>query len=155
MTLISPTYRTLLRGIALVYLVILVTALISSGYLLSETLSLKPIPLIGLLKYLLLCVLFLILGFNTIKVFALYPRSVTRFYHSTTNFKWLFTIAVVISVLAKLGIFDTALHKQRAVGDMQMMILFLLGIFCFWSDGILKKAVIISEQQDIKKDQLK
>lgn len=148
MTSISPAYRILIRGIAIIYFILFVTALISSGYLLKGILGLKPVPMIGLLKYLLLCVLFIILGLNTLKVFSLSPQSITRFYRSTTNFKWLFSIAFGISVLAKMGIFNSALHQQAEVTDIQIAVLLLLGIFCFRSDRLLAKIVPFADQEE-------
>lgn len=138
MTSISPVYRILLKGIALTYMLLFSIAFACSGYYLKEIVFLKPVPLIGLLKYLLLCVLFVILLFNTVKALTLSPQYLSKFYRSTMNFKWLFMIALIISVAAKLGLFDTALHQQVAVDYLQIGILLVLGIFCFWSDSILK-----------------
>ena len=147
--MISATSRALLRAIALLYLLLFITAFACSGYFLKGIVELKPIPLIGLLKYLLLCVLFLILAFNSIKAITLLPQHTDRFYRSTTNFKWLFLIALIISVLTKLGLFNTALHKQVAVTGLQTGILLILGIFCFWSDIFLAK---ILQKQDLKQN---
>jgi len=139
MNSISTTYRILLRGIIMIYLLLFITALGCSGYLLKDIIQLKPIPLTGLLKYLLLCVLFLILAANAVKAFRLKPSHTGKFYRSTTNFKWLFTIAFVICLMAKLGLFHTALQKQALVTDLQTGILFVLAAFCFWSDALLGK----------------
>ncbi|MET1057043.1 MAG: hypothetical protein ABWY16_17160 [Pedobacter sp.] len=139
MTLISSTDRILLRAIAITYILLFIMGLACSGYFLKEILALKPIPLIGLLKYLLLCVLFVILLVNCFKALSLKPQHLARFYQSTTNFRWLFMISLLISAAAKLSLFDTALHKQVAVSYLHIGILMVLGIFCFWSDGLLKK----------------
>ncbi|SEB13008.1 hypothetical protein [Pedobacter hartonius] len=135
----SSTYRVLLRGITMIYLLLFITAFACSGYLLKDLFQLKPVPLTGLLKYLLLCVLFLILAVNAIKALTLKPEHIGKFYRSTTNFKWLFTIAFIICLMAKLGFFHTALQKQAMVTDLQTGILFVLGIFCSWSDTVLVK----------------
>ena len=150
MTLISPTNRILLRGIAVVYLLLFCIAFTCSAYYLKDVIALQPIPLIGLLKYLLLCVLFIILGFNALKAISLSPKHMVKLYRGTTNFKWLFMIATGISLLAKLGFFDTAVLKHAEVTNLQIGILLLMGIFCFWTDALLSK---ITEPQ--KKGQLK
>jgi|GEM_PF-3580902 len=137
MTAISTTNRILLRGIAMVYFLLFLIASACSGYFLKSVTNLTPIPLIGLLKYLLLCVLFMILTYHSIKSFSLLPHHITALYRSTTNFRWLFLIALIIAVAAKLGLFDTALQKQSAVTNLQIIILLISGIFCFWSDRIL------------------
>jgi hypothetical protein len=151
MNAISATYHILIRGIAFVYLLLFMLAFVCSGYFLLDIVQLKPIPLIGLLKYLLLSVLFLILSRNAIKAFTLLPQHIGRFYRSTTNFKWLFLIAVIISVLAKLGLFDTALHRQVAVTNLQIGILLSLGIFCFRSDALLAK---VQSVPDLEQDEI-
>jgi hypothetical protein len=146
----STTNRLLIRGIVCVYVLLFILAFVCSGYLLCGIIALKPIPLIGLLKYLLLIVLFMILGLNSIKAITLLPGHIDRFYHSTTNFKWLFLIALIISLSATLGLFDTALHQQVAVTNLQTGVLLVLGIFCFWSDALLAKVQLLRDVKENK-----
>ena len=133
---ISPI---ILRGIIILYLLLFIAALVSSGYLLKGVISLHPIPMIGLLKYSLLCVLFLILSWDTIKAMTLKPASVHQLGRSTKNFKWLFTIAVIISTGARLGLFNATAGKTIEVSLTQIGILAVLALFCFWSDIVLKE----------------
>jgi hypothetical protein len=135
----DPNLLFMLRGIITIYLLLFVTALTCSGYYLKGIILMRPIPMIGLLKYLLLCVLFVILAVNAVKAMTLKPRHIHRFSESTKNFKWLFTIAIVISLAAKTGFFHTALQKHAAVTDVQTGILLILAIFCFRSDAVLNK----------------
>jgi hypothetical protein len=134
----NPYLSYKLRGIAVVYLLLFISGLAGAAYFLREILELKPIPMIGLLKYLLLCVLFIVLAINSIKAIGLKPQQISRLYKSTTNFKWLFTIAVLISLTAKLGFFNTPLQKQ-AVTYLQIGLLLVTAAFCFWSDVLLSK----------------
>lgn len=131
--------RFLLRVIAAVYLLLFTGAFLSSGYLLLGVIAIKPILLIGLLKYLLLCILFVILGINALKALSLQNKAVWKLAESTKNFKWLFTIAIVIVLFAKLGLFNGAKTQVVQVTWLQVLILFTLGLFCFWSDHLLQQ----------------
>lgn len=139
MSIKSQINEPILKGIILVYLLLFATALFSSAYLLVGVVSGQPIPLIGLLKYLLLCVLFLVLSIDALKAFGLRPHRLLRLARGTTNFKWLFTIATVICLAAKAGLFDNVSGKKIELSFVQIGILILLTIFCFWSDSLLSK----------------
>ncbi|HEY0175527.1 MAG TPA: hypothetical protein VGC08_04055 [Pedobacter sp.] len=135
----NQTSPIVLRGISLLYLLLFIAALVSSGYLLRQVVQLTPIPLIGLLKYSLLCVLFLILARDALKAFTLKPEYTRQLGKSTRNFKWLFTIAILIAIAARLGFFNTATGKPVQVTFLQIGALAVLTLFCFWSDFILKE----------------
>lgn len=108
----------------------------------------KPIPMIGLLKYLLLTILFLILTGISIRAFPLKPANLHRLTQSTKNFKWLFAIAIIISIAAKLGLFDIASNKPVQVTFIQISILVALAVFCFWSDSVLKNEQLSIEESE-------
>lgn len=135
---ILPIHKITLRAITIVYLLIFIGGLSSSGYLLVDTVSLKPIPLIGLLKYSLLCVLFLVLLINAVKALTLHPEHVSRLSVSTRNFKWLSSIAAVLCITAWLGLFNLTSKSEIVITPLQIGVLVVLTIFCFWSDGLLQ-----------------
>lgn len=143
--------RFLLKAIVILYLLLFLTGLMSSGYLLLSLINLKPIILIGLLKYLLLCILFTILIANTVKTISLKPKSLYHLAQSTKNFKWLFCIALLISVAAKSGLFNTAVEKPIVVTWIQIGVLTGLSIFCFWSDVLLQKEKTAFEEEEVEK----
>lgn len=133
------TPKILLRSIAAVYLLLFIGALLSSGYLLAYTIALKPILLIRLLQYLLLCVLFSILVLNCLKALTLKPEHLRKLATSTQNFKWLFSIATVICLAAWTGIFNNVNDTKRIeITIWQILVLIVLAIFCFWSDSKFK-----------------
>ena len=119
------------------YLVLFAGGLIFSGYFLSCTVALNPIPLTGLLKYLLLCVLFFILLINAMGALTLKPQRLDRLAASARNFKWLFAIAVLLCVAAWLGLFNGDHTQPIVVTPLQVAILIILALFCFWSDSVL------------------
>ncbi|WP_158796831.1 hypothetical protein [Pedobacter sp. L105] len=131
-------HRITLRVIVILYLLLFLSAIVTSGYLLGKTIQEQPIILITFLKYLLLCILFLVLIVNTLRAFMLTPLAVTRLATSTANFKWLFVIAVVIAIAARTGIFNMTKQQPAPVSNLQIGILILMTLFCFWSDYILK-----------------
>jgi len=133
-----PVHTIILRAIILVYLVLFIGGLMSAGYLLTDILALKPIPLIGLLKYLLLCVLFVILLTNVLKAVTLKADHLKRLQVSTKNFKWLFAIASVICMAAWLGLFNITSKTEIVIIPEQLAVLIALAIFCFWSDSVLQ-----------------
>jgi len=135
----TTTNKIVLNGIFIGYLLLFFGALAFSADFLSKTVQQHPIPLIELLKYLLLCVLFLILIKNTLKAFTLKPAALSRLAASTVNFKWLFTLAVLLAVAAKLGLFSIAGQKAAEVNLLQIGILTLIAVFCFWGDKVLRK----------------
>lgn len=144
----ATVHRLLLRLIAIIYLLIFLTALFTSAYFLKGIIALKPIPMIGLLKYLLLLVLFLILSKNACMALTLNAKHLHHLAVSTRNFKWLFAIAILISLLAWLGVFNTTLNKPVKVTTLQMVILIALAIFCFWSDSLLKPEKLLTEEPE-------
>ena len=139
-------YRFLLRIIIAVYLLLFISGLLSSGYLLLRVIAEKPILLIGLLKYLLLCILFIILGINAVKAFSLETKAVGKLSESTKNFKWLFFIAIIIVLFAKSGLFDSTAQKPLQVSWIQTGILIALALFCFRSDQLLQQQKPAAEE---------
>lgn len=119
------------------YLVLFAGGLIFSGYFLANTIALNPIPLIGLLKYLLLCILFLILLINAARALTLKPQHLDRLAVSTRNFKWLFAITVLLCITAWLGLFNGNHTQPIVITPMQIIVLIILSLFCFWSDAFL------------------
>lgn len=95
--------------------------------------------MIGLLKYSLLCILFLILLVHAARALSLKSRYLSLFAGSTKNFKWLFTIAIIICLMAKMGLFDLAKDHPIEISYIQLGVLTVVGIFCFWSDKLLKQ----------------
>lgn len=125
--------RFFLRVITAVYLLLFTGAFLSSGYLLLGVIAIKPILLIGLLKYLLLCILFVILGINALKALSLQNKAVWKLAESTKNFKWLF---------------NGAKTQVVQVTWLQVLILFTLGLFCFWSDHLLQQQEPPTEEEE-------
>jgi len=83
---------------------------------------------------------------NTLKAFTLKPEALSRLAASTVNFKWLFTVAVILSIAAKLGLFSIAGQKTAEVNFLQIGILTAIAVFCFWADKVLRKATLPLEQ---------
>lgn len=135
------THRITLKAIVIIYLLLFLGAILSSAYLLGKTVQEHPIALISLLKYMLLCILFLVLIINTLSAFTLTPAAITRLATSTANFKWLFVIAIVITAGARAGIFSITRQQPVSVSDLQIGILILIALFCFWSDRLLEKEI--------------
>jgi hypothetical protein len=138
MNQVQPLNRFIIIAITLVYLALFVCGLTASGYLLAATVALKPIPLIGLLKYSLLCVLFLVLLVNAIKALTLKPAHIYRLSVSTKNFKWLFAIAALLCAAAWMGLFNLNRQTEIAISAVQIIALVLLSAFCFWSNSVLR-----------------
>lgn len=101
-----------------------------------------PIPMVGLLKYLLLCVLFVVLLINAVKALGLQFRHLQRLAESTVNMKWLFSLATVIAAAAKAGWFDQTANQKIEVTYLQLSLLILLTAFCFWSDRIWQEMLL-------------
>jgi hypothetical protein len=147
MNQVQPLNRFIIVAITLVYLALFVCSLTASGYLLAATMALKPIPLIGLLKYSLLCVLFLVLLVNAINALTLKPEHIYRLSVSTKNFKWLFAIAALLCAAAWMGLFNGTRQTEIAISPVQITGLVLLSAFCFWSDSVLQAR---TEAEDAK-----
>ena len=145
MKLSSTIRRFILRGIAIVYLLLFLLACTSSAYFLKGVLELKPIPMIGILKYTLLCVLFLVLTANAIKAITLKPHRLYSLMESTKNMKWLFTIAILLALTIKLGILAIPAKQTPVITYEQLCTLLLLAAFSFWSNAYL-------QQEDSKPD---
>lgn len=94
--------------------------------------------MLGLLKYILLCILFLVLLINAIRAITLHPAHLSRLSSSTGNFKWLFTLAVVLCIAAKAGLFDLSRAHPVEISYIQIGVLTVIAVFCYWSDGLLK-----------------
>ena len=141
MNKVRPIHKYTLVFITLVYLLLFAGGLFSSGYLLDDTLSLKPIPLIGLLKYSLLCVLFLILLLNALKALPLRTEQLNRLSVSTRNFKWLFSIAAILCITAWFGLFNLTSKSEIVITPLQIAVLVVLAVFCFWSDHVLQSHI--------------
>lgn len=136
----NPIYRAFLRGIISCYLLLFLTALVCTVYLLQGVIQIKPMAAIGLAKYVLLCILFAILSIHAIKALSLKNSAIKRFVGGIKNFKWLFTITSFIALLARFGIFDKSAGKQIEISCLQIGILLLLTLFCFWTERLLKPA---------------
>jgi len=95
--------------------------------------------MIGLLKYTLLCVLFLVLAANAIKAITLKPQRLSSLMESTKNLKWLFTIALLLGLIIKLGLLNIPLKQTPTISYGQLSVLLLLAAFSFWSNAYLQK----------------
>jgi len=133
-----PPHKFLLRAIAAIYLLLFIGGLASAGYLLNGTVALTPIPLVGLLKYILLCILFIMLLLNTVRALTLRPADMKRLWVSTRNFKWLFAIAAILCITAWLGLFNLTGKSKIIITPIQITVLLVLAVFCFWSDSHLQ-----------------
>jgi len=139
MNKLTRSNKIILRSIIVIYLLLFLSAFIISGYLLIKVLQAKPILLIGLLKYTLLFFLFIILMLNSIKAISLKQFSFERFISSTENFKWLFTIVLLICLLVRLGVIKGADQKIIDISNLQIIAVTLGAVFCFWSSSQLHK----------------
>lgn len=135
---LSVKHRLLLRVVVSCYLLMFLAGLLCSLYLLQGVIREKPMAAIGLAKYILLCVLFAVLSITAMKAFTLKAANLHRLTSGTKNFKWLFIIAVVLTVLARFGIFDLGKGAQVKVSYLQISVLMILATFCFWSDKLLQ-----------------
>jgi hypothetical protein len=139
-------HRFLLRGIVIFYLLLFLSGLVSSGYFFSGIIRLSPIPMLGFLKYILLCILFLVLLINALKALTLKPAHLSRLTSSTGNFKWLFTLAVALCIAAKAGLFNLNKVHPAEVSYIQIGVLTVIAVFCYWSDNLLKREETIIEE---------
>lgn len=130
-----------LRLIILCYLSLFASAIVSSVYLLSKAMDVPPVSAVVFFKYILLAVVFSILCFRACKALPLGIVQVRIFRSATANFKWLFGIALVLVILAQLGLFDQAAGKPVIVSREQCYILALLSIFAFVSDWFLQRVL--------------
>lgn len=141
----SLIHRLLLRGIVIFYALLFLCGLISSAYFLGDIVELKPIPMLGLLKYILLCILFLVLLINALRAITLHSAHLSRLSSSTGNFKWLFTLAVVLCITAKAGLFNLPAARPVEISCIQISVLTVIAVFCYWSDNMLKGEIITSD----------
>lgn len=144
----SSLYRLSLRGIVICYSLLFICGLVSSGYFLGGIVEMKPIPMLGLLKYILLCILFLVLLINALRAITLNSAHLSRLSSSTGNFKWLFTLAVVLCIAAKAGLFDLSRAHPVEISYIQIGILTVIAVFCYWSDHLLKREKTIIEENE-------
>lgn len=146
----SQLHRLWLRGIVIFYSLLFICGLISSGYFLGGIVELKPVPMLGLLKYILLCILFLVLLINALRAITLNSAHLSRLSSSTANFKWLFTLAVILCLAAKAGLFDLSRAHPVEISYIQIGVLTVIAIFCYWSDHLLKgEETIIEADEDV------
>lgn len=144
----SLLHRLWLRAIVIFYCLLFLCGLFSSAYFLGGIVELKPIPMLGLLKYILLCTLFLVLLINALRAITLKPAHLNRLSSSTGNFKWLFTLAVVLCIAAKAGLFDLSRAHPVEISYLQIGVLTVIAVFCYWSDGLLKGEETFMEESE-------
>lgn len=144
----TTMHRMIVKSIAVIYLLLYISAISCSLYLLKDTLSSQPILLIELLKYTLLCVLFLILIILAIRALTLKPQHINRLAVSARNFKWLFTVVVLICIAAQFGVFSVKNSNPVVITPPQIISLLMLTFYCFWSDAFLKSVTENSEEKD-------
>lgn len=131
--------RITLRFIIIIYILLFLLAIAASGYFLVTVIRIKPIELINLLKYILLCFLFLILLVHSLRAMSLRPARVQRLADSTKNFKWLFTLTLVLVLLFRSGLIKTNNDEFIHVNNLQTSLIIITAFFCFWSDMALRK----------------
>ena len=144
----SYIHRLTLRGIVIFYLLLFMSGLVSSVYFFSGIIKLEPIPMLGFLKYILLSILFLVLLITALKALTLKSKHLSRLMSSTGNFKWLFTLAVVLCIAAKAGLFNLNSAHPVEISYLQIGILTVIAIFCYWSDNLLKGEETIIEDNE-------
>ena len=145
---LSPVPRNpiLLRCIITIYLLMFVSALGTSCYLLEKVVRLKPVVLIDTLKYTLLCAIFLVLLVNGLKALTLKDIHLKRLENGIKNFKWLFVIVLVIALAAKYGLFTEnkgGSGRQPGLIEISYLHIVLLAaaaIYCAWSHALLAKS---------------
>ena len=131
-----------------------VLALGTSCYLLEKVVRLKPVVLIDLLKYTLLCAIFLVLLVNGLKALTLRGTHLLRFENSVKNFKWLFVIVLVIALAAKYGLFsENKTGSGRAsqlieISYLHIVLLAAAAIYCTWSHDLLAKGNSLSAEAE-------
>jgi hypothetical protein len=131
--------RITVRFIIAIYILLFLLAIVASGYFLAGVIQAKPVELINLLKYILLCSLFLILLVHSVRAMSLRPARVQRLADSTKNFKWLFTITFVLLLLFRSGLIKTSNDQLINVNNLQTGLVIITAFFCFWSDTALRK----------------
>lgn len=129
----SLTCRIQLSCIIIIYLLLFLAALGASGYLLRDIMVVKPVILIDLLKYMLLCVLFLVLFVNGIKALTLQDEHILKLASSVKNFKWLFVIALILSLTVKFGLIKGAGDSRIDISYLQIGLLITASVFSSWS----------------------
>lgn len=129
----SLTCRIQLSCIIIIYLLLFLAALGASGYLLRDIMVVKPVILIDLLKYMLLCVLFLVLFVNGIKALTLQDEHILKLASSVKNFKWLFVIALILSLTVKFGLIKGAGDSRIDISYLQIGLLITASVFSAWS----------------------
>jgi len=151
----SPAARNpiLLHCIITIYLLMFVLALGTSCYLLEKVVRLKPVVLIDLLKYTLLCAIFLVLLVNGLKALTLKSTHLLSFENSVKNFKWLFIIMLIIALAAKHGLFSEnkagpANIKPQLIeiSYLHIMLLAAAAIYCTWSHDLLTKSNFLAAE---------
>ncbi len=146
----APRNPILLRCIITIYLLMFVLALGTSCYMLEKVVRLKPVVLIDLLKYTLLCAIFLVLLVNGLKALTLKDTDLLRFENSVKNFKWLFVIVLVIALAAKYGLFSEnkagsgKVSQLIEISYLHIALLAIAAIFCAWSHDLLAKSNFLS-----------
>ncbi|MBB5636222.1 magnesium-transporting ATPase (P-type) [Pedobacter cryoconitis] len=144
----SAIHRLLLRAIVIFYMLLFLSGLVSSGYFFSEVIKLVPIPMLGFLKYILLSILFLVLLVTALRALTLKPMHLSRLTSATGNFKWLFTLAVMICIAAKAGLFDLSRNHPVEISYIQIVVLTVIAVFCYWSDQMLKGEETFIEENE-------
>jgi len=114
-------------------------AITASGYFFTSVIQAKPIELINLLKYILLFLLFLILLVQAFRAMSLRPARIRSLAGSTRNFKWLFTITLLLTLLFRFGLIKTVNGQFIEISNLQIGLVTTAALFCFWSDAILNK----------------
>ncbi|KIO76680.1 hypothetical protein TH53_13460 [Pedobacter lusitanus] len=142
----ATIHRLLLRGIVIFYSLLFLSGLVSSAYFFSGIIQLKPIPMVSFLKYILLCILFLVLLITALRALTLKHLHLSRLTSSTRNFKWLFTLAVMICIAAKAGLFDLNKGHPVEISYIQIAVLTVIALFCFRSDQLLTAEENIPEE---------
>lgn len=139
---ITPHHSPLiLRLIIIIYLLLFLCALAATCYLFSQSIGHPPLIFIDVLKYLLLSIIFAVLIVNGLKALVLKTEHLISFESSVQNFKWLFSIALLIAIIAKAGLFDSGGNKIVMISNLHLTFLFAGVLFSSWSSRILEKEV--------------
>ena len=143
----SLTCRIQLSCIIITYILLFLAALAASGYLLRDIIVVKPVILIDLLKYMLLCVLFMVLFINGIKALTLQDEHILKLASSVKNFKWLFVIALVLSLIVKFGLIKGSGDSRIDISYLQIGLLVTASVFCGWSYEAMLACVDIPAEE--------
>ncbi|QNK62097.1 hypothetical protein H7F33_16310 [Pedobacter sp. PAMC26386] len=144
----TSSNRFFLTVLVILYLLLFLTALVSSAYFFERIIQLRPIPMLGFLKYILLCILFLVLLIIAIRALTLKTVHLSHLASATANFKWLFTLTLVICIAAKAGLFNLNRNHPVEISYVQIGILTAIALFCYWSDRVLKGEETFIEEND-------